>query len=560
MDLPCAIPNSELLAFLEQELANAEDWWMIQSGIYAYTQRTGDVQSQLLEGAFNPGLTHEVNIGPKSDSMYFGKKEAFIGVEEEVSIFYEALASACKYAPVRARIRHVLFSARHGNVGSHIRNLATDYLEVGNGDWLRINRLKALEWSLHFARISGDKNLIDQSVSALITIIEESFNQDEAEPGVTLHALEALALHDSSMLESSPLLIKARSVYSDSYNTAHTIGIQKKIAKGDTSAILSLNRDHIQSLIDEGNTREPLVRHKFMENAAQVAHKYGIWDLYEAATKELQSVDIESLGLVKISGTVTIEGAQLTQIRVAADLYVQNIMDEPTLLDALKKLVGDLPPSGDVVKNELSAQAIAAEFPLQNLISTTHLRSDGLPNYTSSTPEDLKDESLSKMEVLNMLSPFDVTGRALQSILDKFQPNLEELTSALTLDPIVSNSTARSIAKSLLAFQRGDYEESATMVMPKIETLARNRLAALGELAYQVQIGDRRATLQQMGTMISDLQQHLPPSWHRFLHTFLVGKFGPNYRNDLLHGYIDAVEMREASHTLLCALFLAITN
>lgn len=557
MELPDGKPNTELIAFLDQGLQEAEDWWMVQAGVNAYTKSSGDAQSQWLEGVFGPGLTHDVDIGPRGNAIYLGSKDSFASVEDEVFLFLDAVTSECANALVRARIRHVLFSAKKGDVGAHIRGLAADYLEIGNRNWIRIHRVNALDWSLHFAKISGDENSIDLSVCALLAIIDESFNQETPEPGVTLHALEALSLHNFSMNELNPLLARARTTYLDSFNTAVTIEIQKRIAKGDASAILSLNRQRVQSLIDEGNTREPLAKHLFMKDAAQVAHKYGIWDLYDAAAKELQATDLDALGLVEIASTFTLEGEQLIKLREAADLQVDSVVGEPTLEDALKKLIGGIPPSGDFTQNEITAQAMVKQFPLQNLIRTTYLRTDGLPSYTASTPEDVTDEQLSKPEIMNMLSPLGLTGRILQTILDKFEPDLDELSTVLSRQPLVSEALARSIAKSLLAFRRGNFEESAAMVMPRIETLARKRLETIGELKYQVQVGNRRATLQQLGPMIADLKPHIPISWYRFLHTFLESKFGPNYRNELLHGYVENVGMTESSLTLLCALFMA---
>jgi len=47
-------------------------------------------------------------------------------------------------------------------------------------------------------------------------------------------------------------------------------------------------------------------------------------------------------------------------------------------------------------------------------------------------------------------------------------------------------------------------------------------------------------------------------SWDRFLSTFLVSPFGPNYRNELLHGYVDDATRIPAALTILIALRLAL--
>jgi hypothetical protein len=47
-------------------------------------------------------------------------------------------------------------------------------------------------------------------------------------------------------------------------------------------------------------------------------------------------------------------------------------------------------------------------------------------------------------------------------------------------------------------------------------------------------------------------------SWNRFLWTFLVSPFGPNYRNELLHGYVDDATRIPAALTILAAIRLAL--
>ncbi|OIQ79111.1 hypothetical protein GALL_391680 [mine drainage metagenome] len=82
----------------------------------------------------------------------------------------------------------------------------------------------------------------------------------------------------------------------------------------------------------------------------------------------------------------------------------------------------------------------------------------------------------------------------------------------------------------------------------------------MGNLQYQVQRGSKRGVYPQLGTLIRDLRPSLDPSWHRFLQTFLVSNFGPNYRNELSHGYVEEVDIHNSAMVLLSALYLALTQ
>jgi hypothetical protein len=61
-----------------------------------------------------------------------------------------------------------------------------------------------------------------------------------------------------------------------------------------------------------------------------------------------------------------------------------------------------------------------------------------------------------------------------------------------------------------------------------------------------------------LGALLAELKPWLDPSWHRFLWTFLVSPFGPNYRNELLHGYVEDVNRVASALTLLAAFRLAL--
>ena len=196
------------------------------------------------------------------------------------------------------------------------------------------------------------------------------------------------------------------------------------------------------------------------------------------------------------------------------------------------------------------------EFPLQALFTTTQIRQDGLPSYTDVSAADARDRKLSSIETMRMFNPFEPTSRYIFSILEARSPTEPELTPILAREGIVDLDTAKQIALSLLDFQLGNYFSSATRALPTIETIARAHLLAIGVPTYRTQSGERRAGIALLRGLLTDLEPFLDPSWFRFLQTFLVGKFGPDFRNQLLHGYVTEVRARECAFTLLCALYL----
>jgi hypothetical protein len=152
----------------------------------------------------------------------------------------------------------------------------------------------------------------------------------------------------------------------------------------------------------------------------------------------------------------------------------------------------------------------------------------------------------------------------LEGALERFSPSEEDIVTALQALPHVSTPVARSVARALLAFQAGRYEEATTVAMPRIESLVRALCDEKGVLRFRVQRDQRqgpstRGQYPQLGALLVEIRPWMDRSWDRFLWTFLVSPFGPNYRNELLHGYVDDATRIPATLTILAALRLALT-
>jgi hypothetical protein len=206
---------------------------------------------------------------------------------------------------------------------------------------------------------------------------------------------------------------------------------------------------------------------------------------------------------------------------------------------------------------------IAKETPFASIIPTKHLGQDGLTRYTSTSESDRLDEQLSRIEIIGLGMGGEVTARVLEQALVGFSPSEDDLTSTLQGLPHVSVSIARSLARALLDFQHGSFEEATTVAMPRIESLVRALCQEKGVLRYRVQRDQKdgpsiRGQYPQLGALLVQLRPWMDRSWDRFLWTFLVSPFGPNFRNELLHGYTEEVTRTHAALTILAALHLAL--
>lgn len=117
---------------------------------------------------------------------------------------------------------------------------------------------------------------------------------------------------------------------------------------------------------------------------------------------------------------------------------------------------------------------------------------------------------------------------------------------------------AASLARAFNHFFNNDFEAAAYVATPHIETLVRDLVLQVNEPAYRLQRGQTPGQYAGLGALLPMLTEYgMDESWARYLQTLLSGVTGINYRNDLLHGFIDDVYSGNAALVLLAALYMS---
>lgn len=566
MEMPAPDASDELIEYLDQAGQSADDWYGISAALRQREQEQGDIQTGWLMTAFDYGLARRVGQERGRSDAFGAQIEAGgmtyptpIGqVPEEVVTLWASTADRVQMPGPRARLHHLLFERGHGNKGTHGREAAAAYLALGTGSWDRLERANSLHWAVDLSKRIGDVQGAAKVYPALVALATESMDQERKEPGVALHALEVLAFDDSRNPELLRLLERAREVYGDDpFLTGHTIRIQEQVFKSDQAKREQLRRETVEAYIAHADKFPAgLMRMLFLEDAVKLANQYGLPDLADKATEALQQISIDDLELKMISASASIPAE-------VVDAHVAAFVEQQSLGDVLKTLASAGAPTGNIDRNVQSTQMIAKETPFASMIPTKHLGQDGLTRYTTTSESDRLDEQLSRIEIIGLGMGGEVTARVLAEALARFLPSEDDLTSMLQGLPHVSVSMARSLARALLDFQHESFEEATTVAMPRIESLVRALCQEKGVLRYRVQRDQKdgpsiRGQYPQLGALLVQLRPWMDRSWDRFLWTFLVSPFGPNFRNELLHGYTEEVTRTHAALTILAALRLAL--
>jgi hypothetical protein len=566
VELPDPVAPDDLVAYLEDASKAAHDWHEISSALLAREREKNDIQAGWLMTAFDYHLARRV--GEERDRLDgFGSQLEGGGMKYPTPIdlvpdqVIELWASATDRLAApgpRARLHHLLFQRGYGNRGAHGRAAAAAYLELGTGSWDRLERANCLHWAVDLYKRVGDRAEAARVYPVLVALATESMDQEQKEPGVALHVLEVLAFEDPNNSDLPALLERARQVYGDDpFLTKHTIRIQEQIFRSDPEKRNQLRRDAVEAYITHAmKFPKGLMRMSFLEDAVKMANQYEVSDLADSATQALQEISMDDLDLKRISATASVSAAQL-------DAVVAELLNHDTLKEVLEGLALGGPPTGNYQVNLEWTKQIARDAPLTTLFPTRHLGQDGLTRYTAISEEDRLDEQLAMAETTKLGVAGEVVARVFEGALTKFDPSAGEIAAALSGLSHVSDSVARSIARALLFFGRQEFEHGATTAMPRVETLVRDLCDGKGILRYRVQRDQRggqsvRGQYPQLGALLGQAKPWMDRSWWRYFWTFLVSPFGPNYRNELLHGYVDEVSRTNAALTILAAVRLSL--
>ena len=559
MELPEFVPTNELMLYVNSLLPTAKDWYDVSAGLKEYEIQHADRQAGWLMTAFDYHLMRGSEENRKtsdtfnqliatSDRIYPTPLKL---LPSEVSNFWSEVLVRIQAPVGLARLHHLLFEIGHGKGGERARAASTAYLELGVSDWDRLDRVNCLYWSIELSRRVKDP--IDRVIEPLVALADLSLSQTEPEPGVALHALEILTREVPQLPELPALLEKARLSYLDPWLVAMVVEMQVAVVKpANPARVAELHRELVRESIDYALTKEGIAKMRFLEDAAKLATQYNEKELLKEATQAMQAMTMEDLDLKLISVSIDIPTHEIEDL-------ISKFVDLSSLSVALEKIVASLPPSGKIDANKESERKFREEFVFQSLVTTTKIRDDALAGYTPINEEDALDQRLSQIEMTSIGISSEILSRIFMDLLNKFNPSQGELEALIAGIDHVDSTSSRLLSKGLLAFQAGEFDIAVALVVPRLETIARARLAKLGALQYQVQRGSKRGVYPQLGSLISELKPSIDPSWHRFLYTFLVSNFGSNFRNEFSHGYLDESDARSSALVLVSGLYLALT-
>jgi hypothetical protein len=528
-------------------------------------ERKGPISALVM--AFQYGQARDSKPGEAYFTKLLGYEDGSVyppelaAVPAEVADLWDR-ASAVASAPLtRARLHDLCFEGRWGRVGDHARLAGEAYLDVASelaqgetSDQLRavraVRQCEALQRARVLARLTGQADLGKRAAGAIIDALRDVLGTDPLDLGRAIVLLETAIDEELPGQEIEDLLTLLRVETRDIFFTERVLRFQLEQAPND-EVRANLQRDLVEAWMQEADRSDPARRTWNLTMAAARARDFGINDLLAQLTSRLQQTKLEDHGLVQHRASVPIDGAE-------AEAYVQGFLDQPSWREALLLLIANDPPTGKLERNRANAEEMVRIAPLTATLPATLLGADGLPRFTAATDEEQSELRLIRCELAQLQVLGSFVAEILQRIGVKWGPiPVEDLAAFLGEADHVAPPVSATLARAFNRYFQDDFEAAGYAATPQIERLVRDIVLAVNEPAYRLQRGKTPGQYAGLGALLPVLRRAgVNESWLRFIQTVFAATAGMNFRNDLLHGFVDEIHAGHAALVLLADLYL----
>lgn len=240
--------------------------------------------------------------------------------------------------------------------------------------------------------------------------------------------------------------------------------------------------------------------------------------------------------------------------------FLSSFTEAPTWQHALGLLAAPPPPGG--LPQELAAEVdrLMKEFPVQFLFGKALIGHDNATAiFRASSPEEHHRLASAEQRAQHGRIWGMFCARVLQRIGErKDRPSREQLAELLQGD-FLDDETAERVACAIELFWEERYDESAHVLVPRIERIVREMARQLGiPVVRAVEPGREIGGVVTLGTLLREMAPVFPdPDWHAYLLNLLADPLGLNLRNSISHGLHGRVGPVDASLLTQAALFLA---
>lgn len=553
---------------LDDALATADSWFAVYDRLRDAVPEGEENRYRALVWAFGYDLISPTDVARRErEGTPFGALFEFqtgrlpprLGdvPDEDVDVWVDAF-DAFDDPRLRSRIGDLLWERRvEPRYDLKARGACDALLALGDDDsWNDMQSTDGLVRALELARAVSDHGLEQRVVEQLVTTVDVELDRGDERPGISYTLLRALT--DLPAKSRPPqlreLLDRTEAVYgADPYHFESTIDLLTVVAPAEELPALRLRQaERWRQAARDG---EGILRAAFLERALDVARMHGLAELARDLRVEIGEMSEADLNLKTMSTEIQVPSERVEQ-------FLGWFVGFDSWTKSLTAFGRHGPPGGEPDEAERELARRREKHPLSFLITRTLIDPDlGAPVFHATDDASHRLAALAQQRLLagRVWSTFAV--EILQRFVDVYgRPSPEELTAFFTSE-LIDAAAAERIARACELWWEGAYDDSAHIVVPRLEGALRTLARRLDIPIIREPDAGNPGGVRALGDLLHAMKGRLPTAgWHAYLYHLLSDPLGINLRNVIAHGVRAQVDREDAALLLHAACFLRLVR
>jgi hypothetical protein len=426
------------------------------------------------------------------------------------------------------------------------------YLELSKSEEAMVAP-DALVRALEIARSSGNRESVETIKTAILEKASASAESESWEPGVALVLIEPLT--DLPKAEQPAGLVRVIAQVKDQYSSdpyivQSAIELEAALSHDDPEVERALYGEAVARFRQAAAEATGILRVAHLQHALEMARQHGLREEMEELRRELQEISPDDLDLKEISAEIALPSEEI-------DRVIDTVAEGADWADSLDRLIGVYgPPSGGYDRNLKLIEELKERSPLLFMIPRVELGPEGTIVRELRSEEEHVEAALTQHERTGIVIWSWIAANALTRICERQgEPDEEALATSFSTS-LIPADLARQLSHGVVLFCRGNYDDAAHALSPRIERAVREVCRAAGLVVTKEPIGSEPGGVRPLGHLLSALKGVLDESWRRYLVNVLTEPLGVNLRNRISHGLIGEAQAQDAALLIHVAAFL----
>jgi hypothetical protein len=458
---------------------------------------------------------------------------------------------------VCSRLADLLYVAAGRSAHAEGRRAAACLVELtSEAAWTALDKGECIARAIEIQSELNDRAGLAASTGRCVELIDELLGQEH--PGPPFIALRALiALQPKNRPdEIAALLDRVIAHFAGSTHEATALGLAADAAM-DPQTKLGFRRRQLAARLKEARNAEGVAKVALLQRAAEFARGNRLSAEAAAILSELQNIPQSELGLdsLEVSQEVPTEAIREEVDRLAGT-------GANHVFDALRRIgAGVQPPGGSNSDLDAEVNRQAEEFPLSQLFGQTILGPEtAAPHFVANDEESKRRVARGRLRRIHAEFVANVfLGPLLHRAAEHHgKPPHDEIAAHFATE-LIGPQRGERFARALELFWDEDYDASAHVLAPRLESVLRDLARARGiTIVKPVSEGNFGGVIS-LNTVMSKLRAMDPDIvWLDYLEALLCDPLALNLRNHITHGIVPAIGGGGAALLLHAACFLSL--